>query len=256
MRTSLVIALVAAGSIQIAASVLPEPAAVEANPPALSLGRRSDTELLPPAPGSECPDSLYVNHDWSFENGFAWGYGGVVAPYYGAFGEGFDMGAGEVTYGAFWFTQVGNYFGSPIDVYLWEGGVSGPPGAVLWVDYGASIPGAIGIWPQVSQHDIEIGCPVSGEVTVGYWADFSASINEFYIAVDDNGPGGHPWTNIAPGIGYPTGWQNPSVVWGACQSLGLGVYFVETFSPVEPRTWGRLKALFGPAAGDRDRLPR
>ncbi len=107
-----------------------------------------------------------------------------------------------------------------------------------------SVPGVIATWPQISQHDIEIGCPVVGPFTFGYWADFSISINEFYIAADENGPGGHPWTNIAPGLGYPTGWHHPGLLWGATQALGLGAYFVESTTPVTSTTWGRIKSLY------------
>ncbi len=247
MRASLPVALAAAWSVLAASSVLPDPCAAETNVPARSLGQRFDTLLLPPVPDSECGDTLCVNHDGSFENGHAWAFGGIVPPYYGAFGEGFDLGPGEVACGAFWFTQVGLYFGSPIDVYLWEGGVTGPPGAVLWVDAGVPIPGPIGMWPAISQHDIEIGSPITGPFTVGFWADFSAGVNQFLVAADENGPGGHPWTCIASGIGYPTGWQHPSVVWGQTQSWGLGVYLAGAPTPAEPHTWGLIKALYAPA---------
>jgi len=250
MRTPLPIVLVTTWSIQAVASILTQPATASASPPACSLGRQFDTVLLPSARGIECGDSLFVNHDWSFENGYAWSFSGIVPPDYGAFGEGLDLGSGDVTCGAFWFTQVGLYFGSPIDVYVWDGGVSGPPGAVLWYGCCISIPGAIGMWPQVSQHDIEIGLPIAGAVTIGFWANFSASVNEFLVCADENGPGGHPWTNIAPGIGYPTGWHNPRVVWGLTRSLGLGLYFVAAITPVEPYTWGHIKSLYARAPSD------
>jgi hypothetical protein len=58
-----------------------------------------------------------------------------------------------------------------------------------------------------------------------------------------DGPGGHPWTCIAPGIGYPSGWQDPSVVWGETQSMGCSVNF-EQSTPIEPATWAVVKALF------------
>jgi hypothetical protein len=86
---------------------------------------------------------------------------------------------------------------------------------------------------------------VSGDFTVGYWGDFPGSYALFFCAADENGPGGHPWTCIAPGIGYPSGWQNPSVIepWAQVKALGCGVYF-EQGTPVESETWGALKALF------------
>ncbi len=221
------------------------PATARIDPFALELSHRVDTSILPPVPGRDCGDSLFVNHDGSFENGYCWSYGGYVPPYYGAFGEGLDLGNGEVTCGAFWFTQIGYYFGQPMDVYIWEGGVSDPPGAVLWVAYNVPVPGEVAFWPEVSQHDVEIAFPVSGEFALGFWVDFSASTCQYFLAADENGPGGHPWVNIAPGIGYPTGWADPSMVWGHTESLGLGAYFVESPTPVTSQTWGRIRALFG-----------
>ena len=47
----------------------------------------------------------------------------------------------------------------------------------------------------------------------------------------------------APGIGYPTGWNDPSVVWGPTQSLGLGLVYVWN-SPVESQSWGSIKSMF------------
>ncbi len=52
-----------------------------------------------------------------------------------------------------------------------------------------------------------------------------------------------PWTCIAPGIGLPTGWHDPSLVWGDTRSMGCGVYF-ERGTPVEPETWGAVKSLY------------
>ena len=106
--------------------------------------------------------------------------------------------------------------------------------------------GTIAFWPSISQHDVAMGCVVCDEFTLGYWADFSWRTRDlgWFIAIDQNGPGGHPWTNIAPGIGFPTGWHDPEVVWGATQSLGFGVYFGPGASPVEEATWGEIKSLF------------
>ena len=191
----------------------------------------------------ECAATLYINHDGSFENGCAWQYGGIVPPMYGAFGEGFDLGAGTVECAAMWLTQVGNFFGQPLDVYVWDGGVAAAPGAVLSMIAG-QVPSNVPFWPTLGQNDFEVGQAVTGEFTVGYWADFSAAPCAWFIGIDADGFGGFPWTNIAPGIGYPTGWQNPSLVWGTVQSLGFGAYFETGASPVEEATWGEIKALF------------
>ncbi len=192
----------------------------------------------------ECTETLYYNHDGTFENGYCWQMGGVIpGTTYGAFGEGFDLGAGNVECAAIWTTQTGNWFGQPLDVYIWDGGVSGMPGDVLNVVSGAQLTN-VPFWPTIGQSDIEVGYNVSGEFTVGYWADFSTDVCGWYIGSDEDGFGGFPWTNVAPGIGFPTGWQSPAVVWGVCQSLGFGVYFGEGGTPVEAATWGQIKDLF------------
>ena len=96
---------------------------------------RAETTII--NTGSDtCTQTLYYNHDNSFENGFCWQYGGVVAPTYGAFGEGYSLGAGAIECIALWVTQVGNYYGQTCDTYVWAGGVSGTPGAVLWTATG------------------------------------------------------------------------------------------------------------------------
>jgi len=130
-----------------------------------------------------------------------------------------------------------------MDAYVWEGGVTGPPAGVLCV-----VPGVtglnIGYWPSCTVSEVEIGCCVTGEFTVGYWADFSNEVCAWFVCADENGLGGNPWTNIAPGTGYPTGWQHPSVVWGGCVCLCIGATITDDPSPAESQTWGSIKALF------------
>jgi hypothetical protein len=208
-----------------------------------STGYSKQTAII--SPGSDdCTETLYYNHDNSFENGMCWQYGGiVVGSTYGAFAEGFDLGTGNVQCAAIWTTQVGNWSGQPLDVYVWQGGVSGVPGNVITVVAGAQLTN-VPFWPSIGQSNVQVGANVTGEFSVGYWADFSAAVCAWYIASDEDGFGGYPWTNIAPGIGYPTGWNHPAIVWGACQSLGFGVYFGEGTTPVEAATWGKIKDLF------------
>ncbi len=197
-------------------------------------------------PGTDtCVQTLYQNHDGSFENGFCWQYGGIAPPYYGAFAEGFTgLGTGYVECMAIWATQVGNYFGQTCDIYIWQGGVSGAPSTVLWQGTGAftSIP----YWPTVGRNDFNVGFCLEGDFAVGYWVDASASVCPWYVGADLDGFGGYPWTNVAAGTGYPTGWQHPGVVWTSYypQSLGFGVFFQAGMTPVEAATWGQIKNLF------------
>jgi hypothetical protein len=214
---------------------------------AVSLGYSDNTTVINSGGNDNCAEgTLFVNHDGSFENGYAWHYGGTVPPYYGAFGEGYDLGpSGIVACGAYWISTLHGGGWQPTDLYVWAGGAgSGTPGVVLSMVpgiYFASIP----TWPTLAENDVSIYTHVTGEFTVGYWGDWPGLSNDYFIGADLNGLGGHPWTNIAPGIGYPTGWNDPSVVWGPTQSLGIGVWWTDdVWSPVVPKTWGSIKAMF------------
>lgn len=214
-------------------------------PPALcqcSIGPTDESHTVPPV--RECPSGdLFVHHDNSFENAYCWIYEGIQPPYYGSFAEGYDLGPGCVSCGAYWLTYAGAIWPHPADIYVWEGGVTSEPLSVLTV-----IPGIyfdnIWEWPSCGQNDVEIGSPVAGEFSLGFWADFSSIPCEYYCGADLDGPQGNPWTCIAPGQEWPTGWQDPSIVYGPTRSMGIGVYFDEGASPVRGATWGRIKSLF------------
>ena len=212
--------------------------------PAGERGHGPDTLVAPPR-DADCEDSLFVNHDGGLENGYCWAYGGTIPPYYGAFAEGYDLGAGSVECGAYWFTQTGYFYPMPIDIYVWEGGVTEPPSSVLFMSSGNMLED-VAVWPEFSQSDYEIGCEVTGEFAVGYWEDNTDTGCIYYVGVDLDGSGGHPWTNIAPDLGFPTGWQDPTVVWGfgSNRALGIGAHFRQPPSPVGSASWGAIKALF------------
>ncbi len=193
----------------------------------------------------ECTGTLEHHHDNSFENGYAWRNAGVAPPYYGSFGEGYSTG-GPVSIEciALWLSDLGYWYDATTDVYIWEGGVTSEPGAVLSVLYDHN-PGAPATWPDVSQHDVDIPDYLfaGGEITVGSWGNWPGAVNQWYWAADLDGPQGNPWTCMAPGSGYGTGWLDPSIVWGETRSMGCGFYHAE-ITPVESRTWGSIKGLF------------
>jgi len=207
----------------------------------LELGYREDT-LIQTAVHESCFGELICNHDGAFENAYCWQYGGVAPPYAGAWGEAFDLGSVTVECGVYWFTQVGGYWGLPVDFYVWDGGVWSHPACVLDMLSVAGI--SASYWPSCTRNDIEIGCCVMGDFTVGFWTDWSGGLCEYYCAADENGGGGHPWTCIAPGIGYPTGWRHVAVVHPRCKSMGIGVTVTGHPSPAASETWGRIKTLF------------
>ncbi|MBD3236628.1 MAG: hypothetical protein GF330_07985 [Candidatus Eisenbacteria bacterium] len=48
-------------------------------------------------------------HGWWF---------GWKEPYDGAFAEAFDLGCGRVVCGTYWFSQIGWFYGEPLDAYV------------------------------------------------------------------------------------------------------------------------------------------
>jgi len=196
---------------------------------------------VPHTNSNPCGGQLCLNYDGSAENGYCWQYGGIVPPYYGAFAEccSFDGCVCGVEYE---LTGVG-YPCGPLDAYIWAD-AGGIPGNVLGMTAGLN-PCPVATWPSISTSDFAITpVAVTGAFWVGYWADFSAAPCGYFVAADLNGFGGCPYTNIAPGIGYPTGWNNASVVWGATQALGIGAWTTTNIVPVQQSTWGQIKNLY------------
>ncbi len=192
-------------------------------------------------------DNLYIHHDGSFENGGAWAYLGVVPPYDGAFGEAYALGPGTVECVSLWICQGGDdwYQGQSTDVYIWEGGVEGAPGAVLGMVGGVFFE-EIPVWPDGGRYDVEIPVSVPGPFTAGSWGNWPGAGPGYAWLMDQDGPAGHPWTRVAEGTGFPPGWQDPEVVFYPIQSMGIGVHFTAGSTPVDPATWGEIKRLFAP----------
>ncbi len=203
--------------------------------------------VLPhPSDTNPCPGStLMLNADGSYENGFAWQYGGVVPPYFGAFAEGYTATGTACGMQLSLSTLSGYYTGQVLDAFVWDA-AGGNPNNVLTMTTGVAItPPAV--WPNITLHDIDVtDAAVSGDFFIGYWGNWPGQLSGWFVGADLDGFGGLPRTNVAPGIGYPTGWQDPSVIWGPTQALGIGAYVVEGPPPVptEAQTWGRIKQLY------------
>lgn len=204
------------------------------------------TSVIVPTVAESCSDAnLLVHHDGSFENGFAWEWLGVGPPYTGAFAESYVLGPGMVECVSLWHSQIGLYAGQSTDVFVWEGGVTTEPGAVLAVATGIVFD-TIPVWAEVGRFDVPISVAIAGEATVGSWGNWPEAGNGYFWLADSDGPQGHPWTYIAFGSGFPGGWQNPEVVFGdRINSLGIGVHFTaDQPVPTRLRTWGRVKGLY------------
>ena len=198
------------------------------------------TSLTPSKVGVEVPRDLHANHDGTFENGYAWQYDGNAPPDIGAFAECFDLtGDGNITSVTLWLTQVGNYYGQPTSVFIYDGS---PPGDVL-CQVDNVVFDAIAFWPNVCSHEVPIDCVVDGVISAGVYGTWPGDVAGYYIAADLDGPGGCPWTNIAPDIGYDPGWQDPSIVWGPTMSMGIGVT-TSGSTATEDKSWGTVKSLY------------
>ncbi|MBK8232491.1 MAG: hypothetical protein IPK72_18410 [Candidatus Eisenbacteria bacterium] len=197
--------------------------------------------LIPESRGTGC-GTLSMNADGQYENGIGWSYGGVRPPYFGAFAECYQ-GGDEVCSLVLDLTQTGSHFDDSIDAYLWDSDGT-CPGNVIAVQFGY-VPSSIAYWPSVSRHTVNFNQFVPGEFWAGYWGNWPGQYVPFYVAVDLDGFGGCPVTNIAPGLGYATGWQNASVVWGPMKALGIGVEMNQMPVPIQAASWGRVKALYG-----------
>jgi hypothetical protein len=198
--------------------------------------------------GGPYPDQdemLMCNDDGGFENGYCWQYGGCVEPYYGAWAEQyFDKWVIVALH--LGLTQAGGDIGQTLDAYVWEDDGGDNPGNVLYMEADID-PGPIAFWPSISMHKIYFINPpwVFVHWWVGWWGNWPGVGCGWYVAADEDGFGGYPRTNIAPGIGYPTGWQHPNVVptFGGCQALGICVWVIPS-TATETTTWGQIKALY------------
>lgn len=189
--------------------------------------------------------TLVFNADGTYENGFCWRYNGVVPPYYGAFAECYSS-AEEVSVCSVVLdlTQLGTYAGQTSDIYVWDD-AGGVPGNVLCVRLDFD-PGTPAFWPSVSRHTAILdGCCTSGDFWVGCWGNWPGEGCAYFFAADLDGPGGCPYTNIAPSSTWPTGWQNVSVVWGPTAAMGIGAEIHPCgATPTHATTWGRIKGLY------------
>lgn len=197
-----------------------------------------------PGASEPCGDVL-LNADGRVEAGYAWQGEGVQEPYYGAFAECYS-GEAAVCAVFFDFSQVSeSQSGQTMDVFVWDD-ANGEPGAILAVVSDVD-PGPIASWPDFSRHSVtvpELPCTESAW-WVGYWGDWPGESYGWAIGADLDGPGGCPLTNIAPGIGLPSGWQNVSVVWGPTTALDIGAEVLECSpTPIVTSSWGRVRALY------------
>ncbi len=187
--------------------------------------------------------TTWMHSDGTYEDGYAWEYGGCEPPDFGSFAERYE-GCRQIVAIVLDLSSVLPEC-LPLDAYVWADD-DGAPGEVLEVLLDVIVVG-MAQWPRYSRHFIDLPEPLYAEGTwwVGFWGQWPAYEPSYYVGADLNGPGGgSPMTKIAPGQGYPEGWQNVAVRWGPTAALGIGAEVAESPSPVSCEAWGAIKALF------------
>jgi hypothetical protein len=186
---------------------------------------------------------VFCTHDNSLEGGVCWQYGGIAPPDYGAWAECYQ-GNEWISEVHFYFTQTGYYVGQTMDVYIWQDDGFGLPGDVAAAQFGVS-PGPIGMWPEITVVVLDFPYHVPEWHWIGFWGEWFDQQCGWFLMADEDGFSGCPATKIAPGIGYPTGWQHTSVVptFAMIQSLGICKCAMEGPTPTSQTTWGRIKSL-------------
>lgn len=220
-------AFLASTSLGSFASTLPAPVFADPSVPFVDLGVGNGRLVSGDDRGTCVNSDLLLHSDGTYENGFSWRYGGVIPPDFGAFAEKYSNVADAVMCAAvFDFSTTGDY-GADMTVFLWDDN-GGIPGAVRVLKTNVGITG-IAFWPEVSRHTIELDAALPSGSTwwVGYWGNWPGGVQSWFVGADLDGPGGEPRTKIAPGVGYPTGWQDVSIVWGPTSAIGIGAAVIE-----------------------------
>lgn len=209
--------------------------------PHVGIGAASVPVVRHPA---EC-GTLLLNADGDYEAGLNWQYNGVQAPYYGAMAECYS-GEGEICSAILDLTRTqADLPSATLDAFIWDDN-GGQPGSVRCVALDMD-PGAVEFWPLASRHAIPLpdGCCVESSWWVGYWPNWPGMTARWLTTADVTGTTHCPLTNIAPGIGYPTGWSNVSIVWGPHNALGIGAEMISCNpTPIRSSTWGAVKTLY------------
>jgi hypothetical protein len=192
-----------------------------------------------PCPGSE----LMLTSDGTFEAACGWCCEGVLPPDWGAWAEGYTA-TGTICGIQFWFSTIPDWpQDRTMDAYVYSSdGVN--PAEVLSLTTGID-PNPIAVWPDMSSRDVPIAdTPVDGEFFVGYWGNWPNGTEGWHTGCDLDGPQGKPRTKIAAGLGYPTGWHDPSIVFGPTRNNGIGPWLRSDGVPARNTSWGVVKSLY------------
>jgi len=179
------------------------------------------------------------NADNSYEAALSW-TGSGTAGHYGTFAEPFELPTdrdGSPCLAILQFSDNGNHVETEIDLIFWADD-DGQPGEVLGMLEGLPL-GYIAEWPSLAQRTQEVYELQPIGIRGKFWAGLRAVVDPDKCSLmmladvsgDPNQGQRRAMTRIAPGLGYPEGWQSLEVLLGQPAALGIGV--VVGWCPVE-----------------------
>lgn len=179
-------------------------------------------ELCPEIPEQDEDEEDYADGTW--EDAYSWDSESVIPPDFGAFAQAFSSEL-MITGVRMFLTAEVPHPGQVMDLIIWndDGGV---PGTIACIIPGVD-PGPVALWPEVSEHFFHITCTDHTPLFwAGFWGAWPEGPSGWKIAADLDGPGGgNAMTRVAPGLGFPEGWQPVSEVFGPTAALGISVQY-------------------------------
>jgi hypothetical protein len=162
--------------------------------------------------------------DGTWEDAYGWQFESVLPPVYGAFAERFILER-EMVGAYFRFTTMGEPGEGVMDAFVWADD-GGRPGPVLALRTGVAVSG-VPAYPEVRGTEIlGLHAPAGLSCWLGYWGAWPGQPAGWRLAVDRDGPGGGlPSTNVAPGQGWPEGWQPMAEIFGPTAAVGIAVLY-------------------------------
>ena len=208
--------------------------------------RSARSRILRPLRNAAAAGALSFNADGSYENGYTWQYGGVVAPNYGAFAECYAGNGRSARSCSISHKSAATTASAPTST-------SGPTQECSKRNVSACIPtwdpGGRVFWPI----DIaKLSCSPTVAASTGPSGPATGGTGPAPPLVGSSVPISTsavcPYTNIAPGIGFPTGWNNVSIAWGPTQAIGIGVknHRLRFGADSEVDAWGGIKSCSKP----------
>lgn len=179
-------------------------------------------EFCPEIPEQDENEEDHADGTW--EDAYSWDSESVIPPDFGAFAQAFSSEL-TITGLRMFLTTEAPHAGQVMDLIIWNDD-NGAPGPIACIIPGVD-PGPVALWPEVSEHFFHFTCTDHTPVFwAGFWGAWPEGPAGWKIAADLDGPGGgNPMTRVAPGLGFPEGWQPVSEVFSPTAALGISVQY-------------------------------